>query len=180
MTTHIALLRAINVGGNSKVAMADLRALFTELGFADPRTLLQTGNVVFGGGRRSSATLERLLEQEMEQRLALRTDFFIRTAAEWERVIAGNPFPDAAKRDPGHLLVMFLKDAPGAERAEALRKAITGREIAGVDGRHAYLVYPDGVGRSRLTTALIERTLGTRGTGRNWNTVCKLAALVGA
>ena len=62
----------------------------------------------------------------------------------------------------------------------ALQAAITGPEVVRADGAHAYIIYPDGVGRSRLTHALIERKLGTRGTGRNWNTVLKLAALAGA
>lgn len=177
MTTHIALLRAINVGGHAKIAMSRLRDLLTELGFDDPRSLLQTGNLVFRSSARSTATLEHLLEREAEQRLDLRTSFFVRTAAEWNTIIARNPFPEAAARDPGHLVVMCLKDAPDARSVDALRAAITGPEIVRADGRHLYIVYPAGIGRSRLTNALIERKLGTQGTARNWNTVLKLGAL---
>src|SRR5258707_742668 len=169
MPTFIALLRAINVGGRKTVAMADLRDLLSRLGFADARSVLQSGNLVFATQARSSAQLERVLEAEAEKRLGLQTDFFVRTAAEWDGVIADNPFPDEATRDPGHLLVMFMKDAPGAKDVKALQAAIRGREVVRARGRNAYLVYPDGVGRSRLTNAVIERTLGTRGTGRNWN-----------
>jgi uncharacterized protein (DUF1697 family) len=97
---------------------------------------------------------------------------------DWKAVIAGNPFSEEAARDPGHLLVVALKDAPDRAAAAALRNAITGREVVRVRGRHAYIVYPDGIGRSRLTTVVIEKKLGTRGTGRNWNTVLKLGALV--
>ena len=75
---------------------------------------------------------------------------------------------------------MFLKDAPDREQVTALQKAITGREVVRAKGRHAYVVYPDGIGRSRLTSALIEKKLTTRGTGRNWNTVVKIGALAGA
>ncbi len=75
---------------------------------------------------------------------------------------------------------MALKGAPDAGAVAALQAAITGREVVRADGRHAYLVYPDGVGRSRLTLALIEKKLGTSGTARNWNTALKLAALAGA
>ncbi len=78
------------------------------------------------------------------------------------------------------MLVIFLKDAPAATHVRALQAAVSGREVLRTDGAHAYVVYPDGVGRSRLTHALIERKLGTRGTGRNWNTVLRLAALAGA
>jgi len=73
--------------------------------------------------------------------------------------------------------VMFLKTSPSRDAVTALQNAIKGREVVKAEGRQAYLVYPDGVGRSRLTTALIEQKLGTRGTARNWNTVLKLADL---
>jgi uncharacterized protein (DUF1697 family) len=121
--------------------------------------------------------LERLLQAESAARLRLQTDFFVRTAQEWRDVIAGNPFREAAERDPGHLVVMFLKDAPAARDVKALQAAIAGPEVVRARGRQAYITYPAGIGRSRLTTALIESKLGTRGTGRNWNTVLKLMAL---
>jgi uncharacterized protein (DUF1697 family) len=177
---HVALLRGVNVGGNKLVAMADLRDLLTTLGFTDPRSLLQSGNLVFRGGTRTGAPLERWLAAETAKRLGLETHFFVRTAEEWKAVIAQNPFPEEAARDPGHLLVLFLKDAPGAGAVRALQDAITGREVVRAKGRHAYAVYPDGAGRSRMTHGLIEKVLGTRATGRNWNTVLKLGALAQA
>ena len=177
MTTYVALLRGINVGGHKPVAMADLRDLLTQLGLADARSLLQSGNLVFGANGRTAAQLERLLEAEAEKRLGLQTDFFIRTAKEWKGVVAHNPFRKEATRDPGHLVVMFLKDAPSASAVKALQEAITGREIVRAAGKHLYITYPDGIGRSRLTNAVIDKQLETRGTGRNWNTVLKLAAL---
>jgi uncharacterized protein (DUF1697 family) len=73
--------------------------------------------------------------------------------------------------------VMFLKDTPSATGVRALQQAITGPEVVRAAAKHLYIVYPDGIGRSRLTNDLIDRKLGTRGTGRNWNTVLKLAAL---
>lgn len=177
MTTYLALLRAINLAGHKPVAMADLRDLLGQLGFRDPRSLLQTGNLVFEGPTRSTAALERLLEAEAEKRLALQTDFFVRTAEEWQAVVAQNTFREEAKSDPSHLLVFLLKAAPDAKAVTTLQAAIKGREVVRAQGRQAYIVYPDGVGRSRLTSAIIEKHLGTRSTGRNWNTVMKLGAL---
>ena len=174
---HVALLRGINVGGHKPVSMADLRDLLTQLGLADARSLLQSGNLVFGTNRRTPAHLERLLEAEAEKRLGLQTDFFVRTAKEWKGVVAHNPFPKEAARDPGHLVVMFLKDAPSVTGVKALQQAITGPEVVAPGGKHLYIVYPNGIGRSRLTNALIDKQLGTRGTGRNWNTVLKVSAL---
>ena len=177
MTAHIALLRAVNLPGHNKVAMRDLLEILARLGMREARSLLQSGNLVFRSEPATTTQLERLLEDAAEERLGLKTDFFVRTAKDWKSIIAGNPFPEEAERDPGHLLVIFLKEAPDRMAAAALQKAITGREVVRVKGRHAYVVYPDGIGRSRLTSLLIEKKLGTRGTGRNWNTVLKLGAL---
>jgi uncharacterized protein (DUF1697 family) len=176
MTIHIALLRAVNVGGRGAVAMAALRSFATELGLEDARTLLQSGNLVFRSGAKPDA-LERLLEAEAMRRLDLRTEFFVRTAKEWAAIVEANPFPDEAQRDPGHLVLMVLKNAPAADAVKALQAAIKGPEIVRTEGRQAYITYPDGIGRSKLTHTIIEKKLGTRGTGRNWNTVMKLREL---
>lgn len=177
MTVHVALLRGVNLGGRTQVAMSDLRDLLIELRFEQVHSLLNSGNLVFSGGRKTGAALERFLETEAEKRLGLRTDFHVRTADEWATIVAKNPFDAEAKRDPSHLVVMFLKKAPTAKAVETLRAAITGPEIIEAVGRQAYIVYPAGIGRSRLTNNLIDSKLGTRGTGRNWNTVLRLAEL---
>lgn len=181
MTGYLALLRAVNLAGRNMVSMSELRALAERLGMQDVRTILQSGNLVFRGGRSSAAEarrLERLLEAETKKALGVATDFFVRSAGEWEEVVAANPFKAEAKSAPGHLLLMCLNDAPAKEAVRALEAAIKGRERVRVSGRHAYFVYPDGVGRSKLTTALIESKLGSRGTARNWNTVLKLRDLL--
>ena len=177
MLVHISLLRAINVGGRKPAIMAELRNLLTELGFQDPQSLLQTGNLVFRNNAPTGAELEAHLEKEVEKRLHLRTEILVRTKQEWKRIIADNPFRDEAKRDPAHLVVMFLKRSPSAKEVRALQEAIIGPEIVRVHGKQAYIVYPTGIGRSRLTNALLEKKLESRGTGRNWNTVLKLDAL---
>jgi len=170
MTTHIALLRGINVGGNKMISMADLRARAERLGLEEPRTLLQSGNLVFRS-RKSPAQLEKLLEKE------LGVTVMVRTAEEWKAVVAANPFPDEARNDPGRLVVLCLKEA---RNAADLQPAIVGREVARGKGRELYLYYPDGQGTSKLTNALIERKLGTSGTARNWNTTLKLLSECGA
>jgi uncharacterized protein (DUF1697 family) len=174
---HVALLRGINVGGRALIAMADLRDLFETLGFTGAATLLQSGNVVFRSTRAPDATLEGMLEAETAKRCGVAADYFVRTAEEWKQIVARNPFPAEAKADPGHLVVTFLKDQAEAKDVKALRGAATGAERIYPAGRHLYITYPAGIGRSKLTNALIERKLGTRATARNWNTVLKLAAL---
>jgi uncharacterized protein (DUF1697 family) len=158
------------------VSMSELRELFESLGFTCAKTLLQSGNVVFKTNQHSGAALERLLETETAKRLSVSPDYIVRTAAEWEDVTAHNPFPKEAKNDPGHLVVMFLKAPPQSTNVNALEAANRGREVIRADGKELYLVYPDGIGRSKLTGNLIEQKLGIRGTARNWNTVLKLRA----
>lgn len=119
MSAHIALLRAVNVGGHGKVAMADLRTLFAGLGFTDMRTALQSGNVVFGTAK-ASAAVERRLEAAATKEIGLQTDFFVRSAKEWDAVIAANPFDAEAADDPGHVVVIALKDAPAARSKSPL------------------------------------------------------------
>ena len=180
MTTHVGLLRAVNLAGRNTVRSAQLRDFLTGLGLRDVRLLLQSGNMVFRSEGMPPAVLERRVEAAAVTGLGFETSCFVRTAAEWQRLVAANPFTDQAARDPGHLVVVLLKQPPTAGAVTALEAAIVGREVVRTSGRQAYVVYPDGIGRSRLTSAVIEKALGTRGTARNWNTVVKLAALANA
>ncbi|HEX8029848.1 MAG TPA: DUF1697 domain-containing protein [Vicinamibacterales bacterium] len=177
MTTYIAVLRAINLGAYNRIAMADLRAMLEKLGLEEPKTLVLSGNVVFRSAFSSADKIEKLLEAASTKHLKVTTDYFVRSSAEWRAIIDANPFPAEAKSDPGHLLMMCLRDAPSAAAVKALQAAIKGREMVRAKGKSAYFVYPDGVGRSKLTIQVIEKALGTRGTARNWNTVLKLGEL---
>jgi len=179
MTTFIALLRAINVGGNNKIAMADLKLMALAKGLTDPRTLLQSGNLVFASKETDALALEKLLEKETASRFGFEVDYLVRTASQWKQMIAKNPFSAEAKEDPSHLLVVFLKSTPTAKQVQDLKEAIPGRETIELVGSHLFVVYPDGIGRSKLTSALIEKKLGTRGTARNWNTIGKLKEMAG-
>lgn len=178
--THLAFLRAVNVGGTGKLEMAGLRAWLTKLGFVDVQTVLQTGNVVFRGGKLTGATLERFLEAEAAAHFGVNLVFIVRAAEQWHEAIARNPFRSEARQDPAHVVLVVLKTAPTAARAKALQAAIKGPELVCVVGRHAYIVYPAGLGTSKLTLSVIERHLDTRGTARNWNTVLKIAAAANA
>ena len=177
MPTYIALLRGINVGGRNKIPMADLREMFASVGFREARTLLQSGNVVFDGLRQSNATLEQLLEAETQARLKFSIDYVVRTATEWKKIITGNPFAAEAKESPSHMVVMCLKTPARSSAVRKLNDEIAGREIVQASGKQLYMVYPDGIGRSKLTNAIIEKKLNVRGTARNWNTVMKLELL---
>ena len=178
MPNCVALLRGINVGGKNKIAMATLREMFDAIGFPDAKSLLQSGNIVFQAGRQSTSAIEKTLEKQSAHRLNLSFDYFVRTAAEWSKIIAANPFAAEAKTDPSHLIVMALKDVADAKSVKALQAALKGPEIVRAKGRELFIYYPAGIGTSKLTNAVIEKMIGLRGTARNWNTVMKLEQLL--
>lgn len=179
MTAYAALLKSVNLAGKRKVAMSDLRDLAERLGLDAPRTLLQSGNLVFTA-RASSAALEAKLEEALADELGVETAVVVRDAASLAEVIARDPFPDAARDDPSHLVALFAKSALSREAGSRLAAAVKGREVVKAVGGVVYAHYVDGIGESKLTNAVIERALGVAVTGRNWNTVLKLdAALKG-
>jgi uncharacterized protein (DUF1697 family) len=178
MPPVVALLRAINVGGANRLTMSELRDTFERAGFTAVRTLLQSGNVVCHSPLRTARATERRMSEALRDHRGLDLDVFVRSADEWRGIIADNPFAGESRRAPGHVVAMIFAKAVAAEDVARLKKAIAGGERLVIEGAHGYIVYPDGIGPSRLTGSLIERLLATRGTARNWNTVLKLAALL--
>lgn len=174
MAVLVALLRGVNVGGRGMVAMAALRDLFTELDLAPVRTVLQSGNVVFEAGRAKPLTLTRTLEAAIEKTLGARVTVVIRSPDQLRDALARNPFTDEATNDPSHLLVMFLDMEPEKGALARLTKVHRGPEKLALDGTELFVTYPEGIGTSKLTGALIEKHLGVRATGRNWRTVAKV------
>ena len=161
MTAYVALLRAVNVGGRG-VKMAELRALFADLGFADARTHLQTGNVIFTAhGDRGD--IAALIEAGIVDRFGFRSETMLRTAGEMERLIGRNPFPEMAQADPSHLVVVFLAGLPDAEDRAALRMEWDGPETWAAVGADLFVCYPRGIGKSKLKLKL--KTPGTAATG---------------
>jgi uncharacterized protein (DUF1697 family) len=179
-TPRVALLRAVNLGPHNNVSMTALLELAGALGFTDARTVLQSGSLLFHDPKRSASTqIERLLERELASRFGIRTDVFVRDAIEWASIVAANPFPSEARKAPSHLVVAVGRDPIPVARVEALQRATAGLEQLRAAGRELYIYYPDGIGRSRLTAALMARHLGSSaGTARNWNTVRRIDALL--
>ena len=129
MPTYIGVLRAINLGSHNKIAMSDLRAMMEKIGLEEPRTLILSGNIVFKSSSSSADKVERLLEEASTKHLGVTTDYFVRSAKEWQAIIDANPFPKEAKNDPARLVMMCLRNAPSAAQVKALQAAIKGREI---------------------------------------------------
>jgi uncharacterized protein (DUF1697 family) len=176
--TSIALLRGINVGGRTKVSMADLRALFDELEAEDVRTHLQSGNVVFKSVLRGTELIEAV-EKAIARDLGLKVTVLVRTKVQLAKVVANNPFAEKAN-EQAKLHVAFLADAPSRARIRELDPAYGRPDEFRVAGREIYLYYPNGYGRTKINNAYFEKMLGVAATTRNWNTVTKLADLARA
>ena len=175
---HVALIRGINVGKAKRVAMADLRALMEKLGYGDPRTLLNSGNVVFDAGRDAPGKVAARVEQGMAAKLKVSARVTVLTAADFATVVEENPLGSVAD-DPSRLLVAFLTDLPDRKRLEPLARQTWKPEALGLGSRAAYLWCPAGIIESRLAEA-VGRVLGEATTTRNWATVTKIQALVQA
>ena len=173
MTVYVSMLRAVNVGGTSRIKMEPLRAAYEALGFKDVRSLLQSGNVLFRSSVKDRRQLARRIAQELERKFGLQIELVIRTLPELERIFERSPVL-SPRADLAKLLVMFLAGVPDAQGQARLVKWHKGSEMLEIRGPEVYLYYPDGVGRSKLTTAVIESHLGTMGTARNWNTLTRL------
>jgi uncharacterized protein (DUF1697 family) len=167
------MLRAVNVGGTSRIKMDALRAVYESIGLRDVRTLLQSGNVVFRSGMADRARLVKRIGQEIERQLDLRVEVILRTLAEVASIVERGPVL-SPRADMSKLVVMFLSSVPDAAAQAALAKWHKGPEMLEMRGPEIYLYYPNGIGRSKLTNAVIESKLDTSGTARNWNTLKKL------
>ena len=176
MAVLVALIRGINVGGHKRMKMDALKGLCGRLGFEQPRTLLQSGNLVFRADR-SAADAAKALEAGIAETFGFQATVIVREAAALDAVIETNPFPDEAAADAARVVAVFLAGEPAAGAGDRLTATIAGPEQAVVAGDVAYIHYPDGQGRSKLTNVAIEKALGVAGTARNWSTVTKLAAL---
>ncbi|MFF4266332.1 DUF1697 domain-containing protein [Streptomyces virginiae] len=175
---YAALLRGINVGGNKKVPMAELRSLLEGLGHGDVRTYLQSGNAVFSSVRQDPTDLARELEAAIEAHFGFRVACLVLDGTYLRGVAEACPFP-AAELEGKQLHVTFCSEQPGPERFAALDEAAYLPEEYRIGDRVVYLHVPEGLGRSKLAEALAKPAVvkGLDVTTRNWNTVAKLVEL---
>ncbi|SEE48786.1 Uncharacterized conserved protein, DUF1697 family [Rhizobiales bacterium GAS191] len=179
MAAFIALLRAVNVGGTGKLPMKELKAACEEAGLKKVSTYIASGNIVFESAK-SAAAVKSLIAGLLRDRFGLtKNHALIRRSDDLARVIARNPFADAAAERPKLLIVTFLDGLPQAGAAEALA-AFDGPERLHLDGDHLYVDYRESIGKSKLTPAVLDKALKVPATGRNWNTTNTLLAMARA
>jgi uncharacterized protein (DUF1697 family) len=166
LTTYIALLRAVNVGGTGKLPMTDLKAMCLDAGFTEVRTYIASGNVLFNS-KAPTAKVKSTLEARLLAYAGKPVGVVIRTAAELAAVVKANPFPRASQ---SQAVAIFLDDPPPKD---ALKHAVgQNREDMRLGTREIFVHYPDGIGRSKLRIPAAKA-----GTMRNMNTVAKLAEM---
>src|SRR5713226_3017736 len=174
MAVIISMLRGVNVGGHNKIKMDALRALYESLKLRDAQTYVQSGNVIFRTDERDISRLAKRIEDGIERKFGFRPSVILRTAAEMRDVIARNPFAKRRGIEPSKLLVSFLASDPDAEAREKTLQIKCDPEELRIEGRELHIYFPNGMGRSKLPWARLEKTLKTPGTGRNWNSVTKM------
>jgi uncharacterized protein (DUF1697 family) len=169
MTSYVALLRAVNVGGTGKLPMSKFKALCQDAGFAEVRTYIASGNILFDSGE-SEAKVRSKLEAKLKAHAGKPVGVIVRTAAEIAGVVKRNPF---AKQPGNRVMVLFTDDKPPADPLKDARG--TKDEELKSGKRELFIFYPNGQGKSRLSLPSMKS-----GTARNMNTVAKLAAMAKA
>jgi uncharacterized protein (DUF1697 family) len=178
MEKFVALLRAVNVGGR-KVPMAALRGLCAGLGWRAAETYIQSGNLVFEAEGKAD-TLEDALERALKEEFGFDVPAIVRTARAWEAILGANPFAAEAEKAPNWVLLGLAKGAIAAGAAAAIEaKGIAGERVREA-GSALWFHYPEGVGTSKLTPALIDRAVGSPVTARNWRTALALQKMLKA
>ncbi len=178
MTRCVSLLRGINVGGNKAVRMDALKELHESLGLQRVETYIQSGNVVFTSDDATPAQLSSQIEEAFQHKFGFLSKVIVRTADEFNVIIENNPFKDQPMKETKWIVAMFLASDPINTALEDIQKTYSGPEELHIIGQEAYIYYPEGIGRSKLTNTFLEKKLKTVGTARNWNTVLRLQKMM--
>jgi uncharacterized protein (DUF1697 family) len=178
MPTYVSLFRALNVGGNHQVNMAELKALHEALGLTGVQPYIQSGNVVFTSEEADAEQLRERIAERFAQRFGFRSEVYVRTATEMQEIMERNPFQSRPGTEPKWVVVTFLPAHTNAAEWEAVIRAYPGPEEVALIGNELYIYYCNGIGTSRLANTPLGKKLKTTGTARNWNTIRKLQELM--
>ena len=178
MTTYVALLYSIVIEQKRRVVMSDLRALAKGIGCRNVRSLVSTGNLVFEAEDIPVPAIEQALEKAFGDFHGKHVDIIVKTASDWRRIVASNPFPAEAEAQPDRVGIRIMRDPLRPGLADFLRPYQTeGERVALVDG-HVWVHYPGQISLSKLAGQLTPKRMGGIGTARNWNTVKRLGEML--
>ena len=171
MPVMISMLRGVNLGPHNRIKMDALRAVYASLGLEDPRTYVQSGNVIFRTKEKNTQKLATTIQEAIEKKFKCRPAVILRTTDELRQTIAASPFSGRSKLEPGKILVTFLAETPSADATSKLDAFQSYPEEVHLNGREMFIYFPNGAGRSKLPWSQVEKLLKVTGTARNWNTV---------
>lgn len=174
MPVFISMLRGVNLVRHNRIKMDALRALYRSLKLGDPRTYVQSGNVIFRAKEEHAAKLAKKIQDAVARQFGFRPEVIVRTPGEFRSVITANPFAKRKGLNPAKLLVTFLSTEPSAEGQATLLAFKPSPEELHLIGRELYIYFPNGAGRSKLQWGSLAEKLGTSGTARNWNSVMSM------
>ncbi|HTT22729.1 MAG TPA: DUF1697 domain-containing protein [Candidatus Sulfotelmatobacter sp.] len=177
MAVLISMLRGVNLGPHNRIKMDELRALYESLKFEDPRSYVQSGNIIFRTREKNGPQLVKKIKNAIEKKFGCSPDIILRTTEEIRKSIAANPFPERTKAEPGKVLVTFLAAEPPRDARVNLEKFKQLPEELHLKGRELYIYFPNGAGRSKLPWSAVEKLLNVTGTARNWNSVQAILAI---
>jgi uncharacterized protein (DUF1697 family) len=172
----VSMLRGVNVGPHNRIKMDALRALYESLKLEEPRTYVQSGNVIFRTKEKDAGRLAKKIQDAIEKTFGCSPAVILRTTSDLKKTVASNPF---AGRDlePGKILVTFLGGDPGREAQASLAMLKKYPEELYLKGRELYIYFPNGAGKSKLPWSQVERLFNVIGTARNWNSVTQMLAI---
>ncbi len=177
MTTNVALLRGLNVGGKNRMPMTALTQMFVEAGCTNVRTYIQSGNVIFKATQSRLEKLPAVIAKNIAESFGYKTPVVLRTVEQIGETVENNPFLKAGA-DENELHVYFLANAPDARGIASLDPARSSPDAFLVRGRDVYLKMPNGMARTKLSNAYFDSKLATISTARNWRTILKLFELM--
>jgi uncharacterized protein (DUF1697 family) len=174
MQVLISMLRGVNVGAHNRIKMDALCALYKSMKLEEPRSYVQSGNVIFRTKEKNTEQIAKKIQDAIEKKFACRTPVILRTTDELRKAIAASPFAGRPDLEPGKLLVTFLAAVPGREAPATLAGLKAHPEELYLKGRELYIYFPNGAGKTKLPWSQVERLLKVTGTARNWNSVTAL------
>jgi len=174
----ISMLRGINVSGQKKIKMLDLKLLYESLGYGNVVTYIQSGNVIFDANEKNRFSIKKRIEEAIEQKYKFNVPVEIRTQREFKDIISNSPFGTVDLAEEGtKVLLTFLSKVPDKDKLADVLSYVVLPEKLVVKGQEVYLYCPEGYGKSKLSNTFIEKKLGVEATTRNWKSVCKLYEL---
>lgn len=169
MPTYISILRGINVSGQKKIKMADLKVLFEKLGFINVQTYIQSGNIVFQFKETKAATLQQTIFNAIQKEYGFDVPNLILTPQEVESTLKNNPFKNIEQ-----VYFTFLSELPTQENIDKLATYNYPDEYYELEGKIIYSHFPNGAGRAKMSNNFFENKLKVMATSRNLNTTKKL------